>query len=538
MTTLICAAIMVDDPEQGLGDAHAARLAGADLVEFRIDRLFHGEGDDEGAADTLRLVTQSPLPCIVTCRPTYEGGEYDGDDSARISLFESLGASDHPPRYIDVEHQAYARSANLRQKVYLAIDHPAQVRDLSTGLILSAHDFDKRPSDLLGTLASMRESEAAKIVKLAWRARSLRDNIELLELIRERDRPMIALGMGEFGLLSRVLAPKFGGFLTFAGVRERGVTAPGQPTIRELLETYRFRSIGAETRVYGVMGWPVAHSIGPQVHNAGFDAFQHDGVYLPMPIAEGWESFKATVLSLLDAEWLGFRGASVTIPHKEHLVRLAREDTSRTWRVDPLVERLGAANTISVQDDGGVWVSNTDAHGAIAPILRALERDDLPGVRVGVLGSGGAARAVLGGAIDAGADISVFARSLDKAKALVYHLGGRAHTLDAIGDIELDVLVNCTPLGMAGGPDPDASPIDREALRGSRALVMDTVYRPLETPLLQDSRELGLRVIDGSEMFVAQACAQFETWTGVPSHDSHTLFGRIARDFLSNMSED
>lgn len=538
MTTLICAAIMVEDVEQGLGDAHAARLAGADLVEYRIDRLFQGEGDDEGAADAHRLIGQSPLPCIVTCRPTYEGGEYDGDDSARVSLFESLGASDHPPRYLDVEQQAYARSANLRQKVHLAIDHPAQVRDLSTGLILSAHDLDGRPTDLLSTLASMRESEAAKIIKLAWRARSLRDNIELLELVRERDRPMIALGMGEFGLMSRVLAPKFGGFLTFAGVHERGATAPGQPTIRELLDTYRFRSIGPETRVYGVMGWPVAHSIGPQVHNAGFEAFDHDGVYLPMPIAEGWESFKATTLSLLDADWLGLRGTSVTIPHKEHLVRLAREDSSRTWRIDPLADRLGAANTMSVHDDGSVRVSNTDAQGAIAPILRAIERDDLAGLRVGVVGSGGAARAVVGGAIDAGAEVAVFARSIDKARAIVDELGGSAHALEEVGDVGADVLVNCTPLGMAGGPDPEASPIARGVLESIRPLVMDTVYRPLDTPLLRDSRGLGLRVIDGSEMFVAQACAQFEIWTGVASHESHTLFGRIARDILSNISED
>jgi len=253
-----------------LDEAREAKEAGADLVEWRLDEVFHGEGDEEGERLALKLCEQSPLPCIVTCRPTWEGGSYDGDEMARVSLFERLGTSEHPPRYIDVELAAYTRSANLRQKVNLAVE--ARGRDRHSSLILSIHDFEGRPADLTRKLAEAWGEERASVVKVAFRARSLRDNLELFDILREAPKPTIALGMGEFGLMSRVLAPKFGGFLTFASLRKESVTAPGQPTVRELLDMYRFRSIGKRTRVYGVIGWPVGHSMGPLIHNAGFEA--------------------------------------------------------------------------------------------------------------------------------------------------------------------------------------------------------------------------------------------------------------------------
>src|SRR5690349_14457802 len=136
---------MVQDEESALADARAAKDAGADLVEFRIDDVFSGSGDETEDKLVLRLVGQSPCPCIVTCRSALEGGHYDGDEMARVSLYERLGtaagAGELPPRYLDIEYSAYGRSANIRQKVNLAVDHPAQVRDLRTSLILSMHDF-------------------------------------------------------------------------------------------------------------------------------------------------------------------------------------------------------------------------------------------------------------------------------------------------------------------------------------------------------------------------------------------------------------
>ncbi|MCC6677498.1 MAG: type I 3-dehydroquinate dehydratase [Phycisphaerales bacterium] len=526
MSTLLCIPIMVQDEPSALADAGAAKGAGADLVEFRIDDVFSGSGDEREEKLVLRLCAQSPLPCIVTCRAAAEGGNYDGDDMARVSLYERLGTAsgpgELPPRYLDIEHAAYSRSANLRQKINLAVDHPAQVRDLRTGLILSMHDFQARPADLTRRLIAMRGEGAASVLKVAYRARSLRDNLELFDLLAERDRPMIALGMGEFGLMSRILAPKFGGFLTFASLRPTTTTAPGQPTVAELLDLYRFRSIGPATKVYGVVGWPVGHSMSPLIHNAGFGKVGHDGVYVPLPIptgeggAGGYESFKATMLELVHHPRLDFSGCSVTLPHKEHLVRLAEESG---WELDDVARAVGAGNTLIVERAAGcpikLSVQNTDVHAlrdAIGPVS---------GLRVGVIGAGGVARAAII-AMGAAITVAIYGRTLAKAEALVRELEGRVRArliarelAMAAGDF-CDRWVNCTPVGMTGGPAVGESAIAIDALMGAEGevTVLDTVYNPVETPLLKAARARGWKTVDGVEMFVRQAAAQFEAWTG------------------------
>ena len=536
---------MVHDLSAALADAQAARDSGADLVEFRIDEVFAGEGDADGEALVLRLVADSPLPCIVTCRAASEGGGYDGDDMARVSLYERLGAAsgpgERPPRYIDVELATYARSENLKQKINLAVDHPAQLRDLRTSLILSAHDFQGRPSDLTRRVLAMRNEPAAKVLKLAYRARSLRDNIELFDLVTESDRPMIALGMGEFGLMSRVLAPKFGAFLTFAALRPAGATAPGQPTLAELMGMYRFRSIGRATRVYGVVGWPVSHSMSPLIHNAGFEAVGHDGVYLPLPVAPEYESFKATIGELADHPRLDFAGCSVTLPHKENLVRFARE---RGWELDKASAAIGAGNTLVVERQDGVTararVLNTDVAGIRGPLDRAVGAGGLSGLRAAVLGAGGAARAAAYVLARAGARVTIFNRTPEKGRRLADDIR-RATSVDItacgieeIGGASPDVIINCTPVGMKGGPSPGESPVEIAALAaaglGPRTIAFDTVYSPVVTPFLSEAGAAGWRTIDGVEMFVTQAARQFEAWTGRAA--PRQLFERIVREAL------
>ena len=254
--TLICVPIPVTDPHLAARDAAHAKQQGADLIEFRIDEFFSGDHDTHAAENQARqlaaLISQSPLPCIVTCRTAAEGGHYDGPEDARIALFEHLTRANakghHPPRYIDVEHASYTRSANLRQKINLALSIQGGVGqpnpDAPTSLILSLHDTRARPADLLRRLADMYATPAASVVKVAYTARSLRDSLELLDLPQHAPKPTIALAMGEFGLLSRVLAPKFRGFLTFAPLRPASATAPGQPTLDDLLAKRHQASTG------------------------------------------------------------------------------------------------------------------------------------------------------------------------------------------------------------------------------------------------------------------------------------------------------
>ncbi|MEL7483625.1 MAG: type I 3-dehydroquinate dehydratase, partial [Planctomycetota bacterium] len=531
-------------------------------VELRIDSYFPGsEGDAEDTLriETLRsLIADCPLPVILTCRSAEEGGDYDGDESDRVSLLEKLCVNvEHPPAYLDFELAAYQRSANIRQKINLCVDHPKQQRDVRTRLILSMHDFDQRPSDLMRRLADAWAEPAASVVKFAYRCRSIRDNLEIFEILRDAPKPTIGLGMGEFGLMSRVLAPKFNGFLTFASLRDSAATAPGQPTISDLLGMYRTRSIGKDTRVYGVIGWPVTQSMSPLIHNAGFEARGWDGVYLPMPVAAdasdielSAHSVGVTVNQMMDARKIRWCGASITIPFKEaiehdafasHVVRDPNED----------VIDIGAANTLAVRDRGEgfpiVDLYNTDATAISALLQDAMER--VSGSKIVVVGAGGVALAAGHSIVSRGGKLIVAARRLEQATALVERLNGptvwddepggsfrgeaKAVKLDELLERPADVYINCTPVGMTGGPDPEGLSIPVHDLAGTlppETVFFDTVYNPIETPMLKAAREHGFRTIDGVEMFVRQAVAQFELWTGEQA--PMQLFDRLVRERL------
>ena len=569
--TLVCVPIMVRDAESAIAEASQAKRLGADMVEFRLDGWFAGSDDPDDAHqinECVELIGDSPLPCIATCRPAWEGGLYDGAEDQRVSLFQALGTSDRPPAYIDVELQAYTASANIRQKINLAVEHPKQRRDVHTRLILSIHDFEGRPPDLTRRLTQAYSEPAGSVVKVAFRARSLRDNLELFEILREAQKPTIALGMGEFGLMSRVLAPKFGGFLTFASLRKEEITAPGQPTIDELLNLYRFRSIGTDTKVYGVIGWPVGHSMSPLIHNAGFAEVGHDGVYLPLPIAAdadtrraGFEdqsdhqseavddpayaSFKATVSSLIDDDSLSFAGASVTIPHKINLRRLGLDEG---WIVDLGSNRSG--NTLVCADQS--LVTDTDS----LAVERLLEErlGQLHRKCVCLVGTGGVARSISEELLGSGMDVALVSRDPSRADELAGSLnddtrsfvvheinggtgesgsGGTASALLDALNARADAFINCTPVGMTGGPDPEglSIPIPEMTNIGPETVFFDTVYNPIETPMLKAARERGCRTIDGVQMFVKQAAAQFELWTGEEAPIE--LFDRLVREKLS-----
>lgn len=560
--SMICVPIMVEEANNALLDASLAQAKGADLVEFRVDLLFEQHDEEpleERMSRVLDLVKESPLPCIVTCRPHWEGGDYHGDDDERISLYEALGTSDHPPAYIDVELATYTRSANIRQKVNLAVDHPKQHRTVTTKLILSTHDFEGRPSDLTRKILTMNDEPACAVVKIAYRARSIRDNLELFEILRDRQKPTIALGMGEFGEMSRILAPKFGGLLTFASLRSESTTAPGQPTIDDLLNLYRFRSIKPTTKVYGIIGYPVTQSMSPLVHNAGFEKIGWDGVYVPMPIAadsndpEGSNaSFKATFLELQDnSKKLDFVGSSITIPHKERAIQLAPAWITEQNSPE---NRIGAANTFvqnwfepvpGVFQKENLTYHNTDATAIYA--LLSFIHADLDSKKIVVVGSGGVAKAAISCLMRAGSDVLIVNRTLSRAKELVDQLNNRstdgyigtAHAIEIekLPNLIGDAFINCTPLGMTDGPDPDALsiPIPDMPPLPPETVFFDTVYNPIETPMLKAAKERGYRTIDGVQMFVKQAEAQFQLWTGQTAPAG--LFDDLVRTKLSQAAE-
>ncbi|MGA1400047.1 MAG: type I 3-dehydroquinate dehydratase [Phycisphaerales bacterium] len=514
---LLCVPIAVDAPDMvglALERARLAASRGANLLEWRVDAL----AEDPQASNAIRrLVREAPLPTIVTIRAASEGGLYDGDDTDRVSLIEAIATSGDAPRYLDFEWASYSRSANLAQKIDLAVEHPGQVRPVETRLILSLHDLEGRPRDLLQQIAAMAHAPACALVKVAWRARSIRDNLEMFDLLAERPRPMAAMGLGPFGLMSRVLSPKFGGFMSYAALDADLATAEGQPTIEEMLETYRYRSIGPATEVYGVIGWPVGHSKSPAFHNAAFAARGRDAVLVPMPIAPGWEPFKASIGSMLDHPRLGFRGAAVTIPHKEHLVRFVEE---RGGEIEPLAARIGAANTLLMRRDGSLVAANTDAPAAAEAMAEgfglepdALDASSFAGRRIAVLGAGGAAAAGAAGRAQHGATVVLANRTKERAEVLADRLraagDGRwrlsAAGLDSLACGCFHGFVNATPVGMEGGPEPDGSPLPDDVALDDSIVVFDTVYAPERTPLLAEAASRGAKVVGGMSMFTRQA---------------------------------
>jgi 3-dehydroquinate dehydratase/shikimate dehydrogenase len=308
--------------------------------------------------------------------------------------------------------------------------------------------------------------------------------------------------MGELGLASRLLCGKYGSPFTYATFSSERTLAPGQLSFEEMTETYRFDRIGQDTRVFGVLGDPLAHSHSPLIHNAAFDASGVDAVYLPLRVpADG------LVKTLESFRWLEIDGYSVTIPHKEAVLEVATS-------VDDTVEHLGAANTLCRNGEQDWVASNTDMPAAIATLKTAIESlggsDTLKGRKCLVLGAGGAARAVAGGLVEEGAAVIVSGRTRQRASELASDLGCQEIGWENRGAQFADVLINCTPVGMH--PNVNESPFQDQWL-GDNTLVFDTVYNPENTLLIKQARERGCPTVSGIEMFIRQAALQYELFT-------------------------
>jgi 3-dehydroquinate dehydratase/shikimate dehydrogenase len=436
----------------------------ADLIELRLDTV--SDPDVQGALQGRRQ------PVIVTCRPAWEGGGFTGSEDERERILAaalSAGAD-----YVDVEWRA-------------------RFDDLIAGtggrrIVLSTHDYDGVPADLKARAQAMRAT-GAEVIKIAAKLNCLSDCVPLLELGMQEGRQggQVLIGMGPYGLSTRVLAGRFGSIWTYAG----SLDDIGQVSARNLINEYRLRTIADETGIYGVAGGSIGHSVSPSMHNAAFRAASVDAVYLPLPAvsANDFARFGRAI---------GISGASVTIPHKVSMFDAVDE-------VDAVARRIGAINTIRVEH--GRWIGgNTDATGFLEPLRKRVAPD---GVRAAVIGAGGAARAVTVALVSSGCAVRLHARNQVQAQETA-----------RLAAVEIgpwppepgswDLLVNCTPLGMY--PNVNETPVPAEQLTGR--YVYDLVYNPPVTRLLREAAVGGCQTIGGLEMLVAQAQEQFQWWVG------------------------
>ena len=494
--TRLCVPIFVHSLEQAKRDVARAIEAGAEIVELRVDLVT-----DVIVAVAIQQAFETQR-FILTRRAERQGGEATGGDAERTAWL--MSARGERANWVDVEFDSEPR---VLEDAFL--EHGSQ------RVIASQHDFKTRPADLTKTFLAMQASDAA-VAKLAWQARSVRDNVEAFELMRGGGKPTIAVCMGEAGAISRILAGKFGAFLTFASLDDSTATAPGQVRIDELKSTYRWDKVTRATKVYGVVGAPVGHSMSPAIHNAGFDAIGFDGVYVPLLVQAGYESFKAFAETLIRFEPLDLSGLSITIPHKENALRYAMENG---FEIDELAARIGAVNTFVLPNKGrGVppRAFSTDYAAILDTITASLgiTREGLKDLRVAVVGAGGTGRTAVAALRHFGAKVSIFNRTPERAIDLGLEFGAVAKSIENLSKEPYDVYVNATSLGMS--PNVDASIFDDEVppTLGTSTLVFDTVYNPIETKLLRVAKAAGAKTASGVEMFVRQAVGQFDAWTG------------------------
>ncbi|MHC4606185.1 MAG: type I 3-dehydroquinate dehydratase [Planctomycetota bacterium] len=457
---MLCAVIPAGTNDEALASLRRAQEAGADIAELRLDYTKD--------PDLPRLLGNRPLPVIVTVRPKWEGGRYEGPEPHRVGLLED--ACLHGADWIDVEFQAY-KDFNRRQ----------------AKLILSYHDFEGVPDGLEATLAKMRTLEP-DLVKVAVRVTGTADVLRLVRLQREAPAPTVLIPMGEPGEPARILYRRFGGFMTYAALAEGEGTAPGQMTVGELTGRYRVKKIDDETRVFGVVGNPVGHSQGPRLFNRVFAELGLNACYVRLPLDD-----PALFRAMLDA--FEVEGASVTVPHKRAALDVA----------DEVARSIGAVNTVT-RKGGKLIGTNTDAPGALDAIGGGLK-----GKEALVVGAGGAARALAWGLKSAGAKVTVANRTPERAEELAGALGLKSVPLADVGKLRPQVVVNATTVGMA--PDVDAMPPVGDLL-GPDVLVFDAVYTPRETRLLKEAHAKGARTVDGVSFFLKQAERQFGAWFG------------------------
>ncbi|HEV2489740.1 MAG TPA: shikimate dehydrogenase [Candidatus Acidoferrales bacterium] len=361
--------------------------------------------------------------------------------------------------------------------------------------ILSGHSFAGTPASAkLGMLSRIvekaRKTAGMDAIKIAMQCETLAESVRVLDLARGK-RNVIAVPMGEAATPARILALREGSALAYAPVET--ATAPGQVSLEEMKNLYRADKLDRHTRVYGVIGNPVGHSLSPVLQNVGFQAGRVNAVYLPFQVKD-LPDFLGVI------ERLGIKGFSVTLPHKERMLRHLDE-------CDPLAAAIGAVNTVVVRGAGKLYGYNTDYVG----VLRALERRiPIAGSRVLIYGAGGAARAVAFALERGGASVAVCARRLEKAKKLARAVHGEVIPRPRLRREYFDATVNATPVGMH--PNEDRSPLEAREL--NCRLVFDLIYRPRETKLLKLAARRGIETVSGVEMFLAQGIAQWEIWMG------------------------
>ncbi len=486
----ICVSVCAETVEKLIQQIRRAEEF-ADVIEVRFDCL---EKDD-----VRNFIVNLPAiekTYLFTYRPSDQGGKREINLDQRLKFWELIFSTVKSDFMIDVE---------CEPNLILAVDPQKTQR------IVSFHDFDGTP-DNLGLIWSGMSELSNGMVKIAVKAMDITDSIAIWKLIdqaKSEKKQIIPIAMGEAGKWTRILGLAYGAFMTYASLDAGKETADGQIKAKDLIETYRVKELDENTQVYGVIGDPISQSLSPFMHNPAFAAAGINAVFLPLSVKNLDEFMRRMVMPKTREVELNFAGFSVTMPHKQTIMRYLDA-------IDPTAEKIGAVNTVKVED-GKLFGYNTDAHGFISPLKAKF--GDVRGSRVAVFGAGGAARACVHALKEEKADVTVFARDAKKGEAFAGEFGvgfkeisNFKFQISHSNWADFDIVVDATPTGMKGA-------LEQESLFSAEQLarvkfVYDLVTKAVDTSIIREAKKAGIPAIGGLEMLIAQGAKQFEIWTG------------------------
>ncbi len=461
-----------------------------DLVELRVDML-----NEDERLEIRDFPSKANLPCILTIRRTVDGGKFSEGEGSRSMIFaRALAYASEDKKknfaYVDFEEDFHISSLQDAALAY------------GTKIIRSFHDMQNPVENIAEKIKSMQISNF-EIPKIAFMPHCMKDITKMYEeMSRFKNSQQIVCAMGPLGLPTRILAGKFNSYLTYTSPEDLNLKLEsiGHTDPKTLEKIYHFHKLNDETKLFGITGWPLKYTSSPQIHNEKFMQDKTNAVYFPFRAEKASEAFEF-------AKKIGVKGFSVTIPHKEDIIK-------NLFSVDKKVEEIGACNTVI--NESGLWLGyNTDCTGFTKALLEFTGLKNLKKTRVSIIGAGGAAKAIAYAVKKLGGKACVFNRTVAKARSLGKQYGFEYASLGQESIVTLkkyrDLIIQTTSKGMGSTEpsNPENDPLWFYDFAGTE-MIYDIVYEPEITPIMERAQKAGCRVSNGYTMLQYQAEEQYK----------------------------
>ncbi len=451
-----------------------------DIIEVGFDKFSCIEAND------IKIMRDKiNRPVIFTLRPQHQGGSYFNTEEQRLEELMLLGMAN--PDYLDIEHTVDKQFIQEFHSKYPTIK-----------IIRSYHNFEYTPVDLNAILSSLLLPDCF-VYKIVTMATSSIDVLRMLHFVMgsSQSNRVIAHCMGEVGVPSRIIAPILGGYFQYTSSNDSESPAPGILSLQTCVDIYRAKENNPTTKIYAVLGDPIAQSQGHLFHNDYFRKNRINAVYVKFKIKKDELSdfFK-------NIKGLPFFGFSITMPLKQDVIQYINT-------IDSSSEMIGAINTLKIEDST-IFGLNTDGIGALDSVEKVKQ---ISGKKVLILGAGGSARAIAFEAKMRGAaSISIINRTLAHCEDLVNKLPCEVYDFHSAENITLhsfDFVFNTLPFSVEFN---NVLAAKISSLLNDQTVVMDINYHSQQSQLITLAYQCGSRVVSGYEMFVEQALSQQQYW--------------------------